>query len=203
MPPHSKPATRQEIIGLADQFIRLKGFNAFSYGDIAGIMDVRNAAIHYHFPSKADLGISVIDEELKRVANGREEWAWLPGDEQIKRIMQAFFDRSRKGMICLTGSLTTDYETFAPEMQQKVVELCDHMVGWLAYSLEKGREERTLHFHGRARDRALLVFSSILSSLLLCRVLGSQIFDRMMEQLLKDLGTTPAKWVEQGPDWLI
>jgi TetR/AcrR family transcriptional repressor of nem operon len=203
MPSQTKPATRSEIIELADQLIRLKGFNAFSYADIAGIMDVRNAAIHYHFPSKADLGISVIDEELKRVAAGRQDWAHLAGDEQIKKIMQGFFDKGRKGMICLTGSLTPDYETFSPQMQQKLVEMCEAILDWVAYCLEKGREERTLHFHGRARDRALLVLSAMFSSLLLARVMGSNVFDRMMDQLLKDLGTSAAKWVEKGPDWLL
>jgi TetR/AcrR family transcriptional repressor of nem operon len=196
-------ATRDEIIGLADQLIRSKGFNAFSYSDISAAMDVRNAAIHYHFPSKSALGISVIDEELARIATSRQEWAHLPGDEQIKRIMQGFFDKSRKGMICLTGSLTPDYETFSPDMQLKVVEMCEAILGWLGNCLEKGREERTLHFHGKAPDRALLLMSTLVSSLLLSRILGPDIFDRMIDQILKDLGTSPAKWEEKSADWLL
>jgi TetR/AcrR family transcriptional regulator, transcriptional repressor for nem operon len=184
-------ATRDEIIGLADQLIRSKGFNAFSYSDISAAMDVRNAAIHYHFPSKSALGISVIDEELARIATSRQEWAHLPGDEQIKRIMQGFFDKSRKGMICLTGSLTPDYETFSPDMQLKVVEMCEAILGWLG------------NFHGKAPDRALLLMSTLVSSLLLSRILGPDIFDRMIDQILKDLGTSPAKWEEKSADWLL
>jgi TetR/AcrR family transcriptional regulator, transcriptional repressor for nem operon len=196
-------ATRDEIIGLADQLIRSKGFNAFSYSDISAAMDVRNAAIHYHFPSKSALGISVIDEEMARIATNRQEWAHLPGDEQVKRIMQGFFDKSRKNMICLTGSLTSDYETLSPDMQLKVVEMCEAILSWMGNCLEKGREERTLHFHGKAPDRALLLMSTLASSLLLSRILGPDIFDRMMDQILKDLGTSPAKWEEKSPDWLL
>jgi TetR/AcrR family transcriptional repressor of nem operon len=196
-------ATRDEIIGLADQLIRTKGFNAFSYSDISTTMDVRNAAIHYHFPSKSALGISVIEEELARIAVNRNEWAYLPADEQIKRFMRGFFDKSRQGMICLTGSLTPDYATLTPDMQQKVVEMCETILDWVGRCLEKGREERTLHFHGKAPDRALLLMSSLVSSLLLSRILGSDVFDRIVDQILKDLGTSPAKWEEKSPDWLL
>jgi len=36
--------TREHIIDLADSLIRKRGFNAFSYSDIATILDIRNAA---------------------------------------------------------------------------------------------------------------------------------------------------------------
>jgi TetR/AcrR family transcriptional repressor of nem operon len=201
--PSGLPATRKEIIDLADQLIRTKGFHGFSYADISGIMEIRNAAVHYHFPSKSGLGIEVIDEELKRMIIDRVKWARLPGDEQIKRIMQGFFDHSRKGQICLIGALTPDYDELTPEMQQKVEEMCETMLGWLDSCLEKGRDERTLHFHGQARDRALLLMSSLMSSLLLSRVMGDTVFERMMDQALKDLGTSPVVWVEKGPEWLL
>ena len=101
-------ATRDQIITLADDLIRTRGFNAFSYADIAGRLNVRNAAIHYYFPSKADLGISVVDNELAAMARLKVEGVDLPGDEQLKTLIRTFFSSSRKGRICLTGSLTPD-----------------------------------------------------------------------------------------------
>ena len=189
-------ATREDILTLADQLIRTKGFNAFSYADISGIMEVRNAAIHYHFPTKEDLGIQVINRELEKMASRKREWQHLAGDEQIKKIMETFFRYSRKGTICLTGSLTSAYETLSPDMQQKVTQMCSSLLTWVTACLEKGRDEMSLHFQGKARDRALLLMSGLLSSLLLSRVLGNTVFDRVMEQFLKDLGTSPGGWVE-------
>ncbi len=100
-------ATREDILSLADRLIRSKGFNAFSYADISGIMEIRNAAIHYHFPTKEDLGIQVINREIERMNRRKREWENLPGDEQVKKIMESFFGNSRQGMICLTGSTDT------------------------------------------------------------------------------------------------
>ncbi|HEY6902347.1 MAG TPA: TetR/AcrR family transcriptional regulator, partial [Puia sp.] len=76
--------TREQIIELADELIRTRGFNAFSYSDISGPLAIRNSAVHYHFPTKVDLGEAVIEAELQRVADIRRELGGLPGDEQLK-----------------------------------------------------------------------------------------------------------------------
>jgi AcrR family transcriptional regulator len=179
--------TRNQIITLADEFIRTRGFNAFSYADIAAIMDLQKPAIHYYFPSKADLGISVIDKELETITRNRDLHHNLPGDEQLKELVHTFFASSRSRKICLTGSLTPEYTTLPQRLQDKVQEMCRSILDWMAACLEKGRAEGRFVFQGTPQDRALLVMSGLLSSLLLSRVLGEDIFDRMIGQLLQDI----------------
>jgi len=179
--------TREKIVELADQLIRTKGFNAFSYADISAPLAIRNAAIHYHFPSKADLGISVIDHEMEQFAAQKCKWEQLPEDEQLKKLFGVFRQRSKQGTICLVGSLTPDYDTLPASMQQKVREMCATLLSWVAQCLEKGRAHRRFDFEGSAEDRALLVMSNLLSSLLFSRVLGGNIFGRMSDRLAKDL----------------
>src|SRR5579859_4739785 len=181
--------TRREILGLADSLIRRKGFNGFSYKNIGGVMDVRNAAIHYHFPLKSDLGIAVIEEDVLQMTRKRRNWESLPGEAQLKGIVEVFFQRSRKGMICLTGALAPAYGTYSDDMQNRVREMCRNILDWMTTCLDKGRREGRLYFHGEAADRALLVASTLLSGLLLSRVLGTEIFDRMIDQQFKDLGS--------------
>jgi len=180
-------ATRENIIDLAEELIRTKGYNAFSYGDIARVLHIRNAAIHYHFPAKADLGISVVDRELKKISDGKEQWADLPGGEQLRKLVETFYGSSRKGWICLNGSLTPDYLTLPPLLQQRVADMCRAILDWMQGCLERGLKDGSLRFEGQPADRALLVVSALLSSLLLSRVLGPEVFDRMLDQLLKDL----------------
>jgi TetR/AcrR family transcriptional regulator, transcriptional repressor for nem operon len=153
-------------------------------------MDIRKPAIHYHFPSKTDLGICVINKELETMAREQGEWKQLPGDQQLKKIVERFFSSSRSGRICLTGSLTPDYVILPPPMQEKVQEMCRAILEWMTTCLEKGRTEGSLHFQGEGKDRALLVMSGLLSSLLLSRVLGNAVFDSMIGQLLEDMGAT-------------
>ena len=56
--------TRSEIIRLAGELIRTVGYNSFSYADISKKLDIKNAAIHYYVPSKADLGVEILEENL-------------------------------------------------------------------------------------------------------------------------------------------
>jgi len=180
-------STNDEILLLADQLIRSKGYNGFSYANLAGIMDVKNAAIHYHFPTKTSLGISVVDAELRRVINSRLDWTHLPGNEQLKQVITIFYHRSLGGQLCLTGSLASEYLTFADEMQEKVREMCRDYQEWMAAILEKGRQDKTLQFEGSPADRALLILSALSVSLLFGRILGGQTFEQMIGLLLKDL----------------
>ncbi|WP_431209766.1 TetR/AcrR family transcriptional regulator [Puia sp. P3] len=179
--------TKEHIIELADELIRKRGFNAFSYSDIAGPLAVRNAAIHYYFPSKSDLGEAVIDQELQRVDEYRRKSERLGGEEQPKLLVGVFRRNNKLRLICLMGSLTPDYDTFEEPMRQKVKEMCTGILDWLGEALERAREEGGLQFEGSAGDRALLVVSTLLSSLLLSRVLGANIFEQMLDQLLRDM----------------
>ena len=55
-----KPAAVSEtsgrILDIAEQLVQTRGFNAFSYADIAVALHITKASLHYHFPSKAVLG---------------------------------------------------------------------------------------------------------------------------------------------------
>lgn len=180
--------TKEKIVSLADKLIREKGFNAFSYKDISEPLQVKNAAVHYHFPSKMDLGIEVVEQELRLLSLNAEKWKKLPEDEQLQKFFGVFRKHCNNGNVCLMGSLAPDYETLPPAMREKVHEMASVIVEWMTNCLEQGRKHKRIHFKGSAGDRALLVISNLQSSLLLSRVLGPSAFTRISRQLLEDLG---------------
>ena len=47
-------STKDKILDLASNMLQEHGYNGFSYGHISKQLGVRNAAVHYHFPTKAD-----------------------------------------------------------------------------------------------------------------------------------------------------
>ena len=59
---------QNRIIDAAENMVRRRGYNGFSYSDIARKTATSKAAIHHHFPRKADLGLLLIrrftDDEL-------------------------------------------------------------------------------------------------------------------------------------------
>ncbi|XLM19461.1 TetR/AcrR family transcriptional regulator, partial [Chromobacterium piscinae] len=62
----SKTDTRKRILDLAEELLLTRGFNGFSYQHISSELGVRNAAIHYHFPKKNDLGVALIQRYRRR-----------------------------------------------------------------------------------------------------------------------------------------
>jgi AcrR family transcriptional regulator len=52
--------TKSKILDLGETLLLKKGFNGFSYADIAASLRIKNSSIHYHFPGKCDLGLGVI-----------------------------------------------------------------------------------------------------------------------------------------------
>lgn len=179
--------TKDKIVSMADRLVRTKGFNAFSYKDIAAPLDIKNAAVHYHFPAKADLGVEVIDQEIEKFNHSTGKWKPLPENEQLGKLVEVFRKHNSQGNICLMGSLATDFETFSPAMQAKVQEMADGIVSWLTNCLEQGRKNKCIHFKGPAGARALIIMSNLQSSLLLSRVMGPAAFRSIADQLLEDL----------------
>src|ERR1700752_4371873 len=85
--------TRQEILNAAEDLLQRRGYNAFSYHHIAVQLGVRNAAIHYHFPSKEDLGVALVQRSQQRFAawiaeTGRLECAWA----RLQAYFQTYLD---------------------------------------------------------------------------------------------------------------
>ncbi|HVU97821.1 MAG TPA: TetR/AcrR family transcriptional regulator [Puia sp.] len=180
--------TREHIIRLADRLIRQRGFNAFSYADIAAVLNIRKAAVHYHFATKSLLGQAVIEEELRRVEGYRQAHPKLGGDLQIRHLVGVFFHNSQCNAVCLMGALTPEFATFDAGMQAMVQRLCVAIREWVGDCLEDARSAGWMRFGGSAMDRAALVVSTLLSSLLLSRVEGAGLFCRMIDRLLEDLG---------------
>ena len=53
-------ATADRILDIAERLVQRRGFNAFSYADVATAVGIRKASLHYHFATKADLGQALI-----------------------------------------------------------------------------------------------------------------------------------------------
>src|SRR5277367_4178237 len=54
-------AAATAILDVAERLAQTRGYNGFSYADIAVQLGVTKASLHYHFPSKAELGFALIE----------------------------------------------------------------------------------------------------------------------------------------------
>ena len=51
------------------RLVQVRGYNAFSYADVAAELHLTKAALHYHFAGKAELGEALIARYAARFAD--------------------------------------------------------------------------------------------------------------------------------------
>ena len=182
--------SKRTILNLAESFLQDKGFNGFSYAHIAGELGVKNAAIHYHFPSKEELGIAVI----KRY---RERFKLWVNNSRVKELshegkLDWFFSiytnmRADKGKVCLVGSMEAEFNTIPDALQIEVQTLHKEMLAWLKLTLKEGRDEGAFHFNGEPADKAALIMSTLQGGLQMARALGTKKVHDVVAQIKLDL----------------
>ena len=62
--------TASRILDSAESLVQIRGFNGFSYADVAGELSLTTASLHYHFPGKAELGRALIARYAQRFNDG-------------------------------------------------------------------------------------------------------------------------------------
>ncbi|MCW2293040.1 MULTISPECIES: TetR/AcrR family transcriptional regulator [Pseudomonas] len=58
--------TAERILDIAERLIRSRGYQGFAFREIAEIIGIKSASIHYHFPAKKDLVEAVMKRYLAR-----------------------------------------------------------------------------------------------------------------------------------------
>ena len=58
--------TPARILDIAERLVQIRGFNGFSYADVAAELQITTAALHYHFTGKPQLGLALIDRYAAR-----------------------------------------------------------------------------------------------------------------------------------------
>lgn len=177
--------TRSEIIRLAGELIRSVGYNSFSYADISKKLGIKNAAIHYYFPSKSDLGVEVIRENLTAFNKLIENWKNLDCRQQFSNYIHMHDSFIKKSWVCVVGSLSPSYDTLPENMQKELKRLVNTILEWLTDLLNNGRENKVFSFIETPRTKAFMIHSALLSSLQMNKVLKNDVYKSIQEGLLK------------------
>jgi AcrR family transcriptional regulator len=182
--------SKRTILNLAEAFLQDKGFNGFSYAHIASELGVKNAAIHYHFPTKEDLGCAVIQRYRDRfklwVNNARVKD--LPPQEKLDWFFSIYTaTRADKGKVCLVGSMEAEFNSIPAALQHDVQALHKELLTWLEAALSEGREAGVFQFNGEPANKAALILSSLQGALQMARALGTKKFRDVVEQMKLDL----------------
>lgn len=184
-----KKDTKKKILDIAESLLQSRGFHAFSYHHIASQLGVKNAAIHYHFPSKIDLAVAIVARYRHRF----ERWSETLDKDQatIHVRFDAYLDICRyfieSGKICVLGMMAAEFNTMDERVQDEIEELQNQTIRWFTGVLEQGRDSGVFRFPGEASQKAMQLACLLQGAMLFAQVRDAKAFEQVVEQIKAEL----------------
>jgi len=183
--------TREQIIDTAYRLLRQRGMNGFSYRDISEPLGVKNAAIHYHFPSKMDLVKALIEEHHQALRKRTAEFMAYggPARPQLEGMFHFTLNECECGReVCMVGALAVDYEELPKDCKAALDIFMMDTVTWLTKVLDSGRQQKEFEFRGGAQSKAISILAMIQGARQLARIHGAKMLEYTFNQIRTDLG---------------
>ncbi len=165
--------TSERILDIAEHLIQTRGFNGFSYADIAAELKITKASLHYHFQTKTRLGESLVDRyhgnflQLLADIDKRHEHAL----DKLRAYAKIYTKVLEAGRLCLCGMLASDYATLPESLQERVRHFFEANELWLKNVLANGREKNEIAFASKPLDAARYVIGTLEGAMLIARTL--------------------------------
>jgi TetR/AcrR family transcriptional repressor of nem operon len=169
-------ATAEQILDIAQMLMQTRSYSAFSYQDIADTLGIRKASIHYHFATKADLGVAVVDRYVEHFGSALAAMA-----EDSSRSSLALLDfycepylqfARTDDRVCLCGALAAETLALPIEMRERVARFFRYHQAWLERILARGAQCGEFKLSAPAARTARMIFGAMQGALIVKRTTG-------------------------------
>lgn len=185
------PDTRKAILKRAERYLQDAGFASFSFRDLANDLGIKSASVHYHFRSKEELGVALLQryqELFTRWAESRKAVGSPKSD-----LLQWFeYEQHlcRAGDICPGGAFGAEFAVLPERVREELGKLHEVQRQWMRATLETGRQLGEIRAIGKVEDQAEMVLAALQGGLKIARASKDpKAFDGMLEQLKVTLFT--------------
>lgn len=188
-------STMTRILDVAERLLQVRGYNGFSYGDVATELDITRAALHYHFPGKAELGRALVERYATRFSGALAQLdAGAPdAATKLRGYVALYTDVLSADRMCLCGMLAAEHRTLPEVLQQAVCEFFSANANWLRKVVQEGCADGSMRCPGTADATASILLSALEGAMLISRLDGHvDRFTAMANGLLDTLVTTRA-----------
>ena len=171
MRPKRNATTAARILDVAERLVQVRGFNAFSYADIAEALGIRKASLHHHFATKTALGVALVTR-YRRDFLAALESIEADRDRSIERLegyIALYRTVLRKRRMCMCGMLAADVATLPSPMRDGVADFFRENEQWLTGVLAAGKKRGELRFAGSPAAMAAFFVSSLEGAMLVAR----------------------------------
>jgi len=186
-------ATVDKILDLAHHLLINRGYNGFSYADIAEAASISKPSIHHHFPTKADLGVAVVRryrEQIQAVQAAAQQAGMNP-----KELLQAYIGHWRQCIaeqeapFCVCAMLAAELPSLPDTIRAEVQTHFQDQGAWLTAVLRAGGADGSLPPQADPAQQAEQILALVHGGMLSARALNNPaVFEKLAQQLLNTLG---------------
>jgi len=136
--------TRTTLLDHAERAVRQRGYNGFSYADLARDVGIRKASIHHHFPKKADLAFSLIERYAGRVSERLAEiCAREPTAAARLRAYHQLYRAALAGgaQVCLCVAFSAGRDSLTDPVLEQLNAFHRDSVDWLQTVFEQAAQD--------------------------------------------------------------
>lgn len=157
---------REQILDVAETMIRTAGFNGFSTRDVAGKVGIKAASVHYHFPTKADMGAAVAERYTDRFLEVLGDPSRFTDDPH--RAAALYIDAFRRalvrdGRLCLCAVLGAEIGSLPAEVGGHTRVFFKKNIDWLRRALSASSKISA----ARARAHAIHILAALEGAMIL------------------------------------
>ncbi|MEO1660867.1 MAG: TetR/AcrR family transcriptional regulator [Pseudomonadota bacterium] len=183
--------TRTALLDSAERAARQRGFDAFSYADLARGVGIRKASIHHHFPVKADLAFGLIERYAARFSETLTDIdrGHLHAAGKLRAFHQVYRGALAGGtQLCLCVSMSAGRDSFSAPVLEQLTQFHSDSATWLAQVFARGAEDGTVANINEASAEAHATLALMEGAQLIARAAEDiTLFDRATAAFLSRL----------------
>jgi TetR/AcrR family transcriptional repressor of nem operon len=182
--------TKAQIISLGRDYIQQIGYPSFSFRQIAGELGIKNAAVHYHFPAKEDLGVAVIEKDrsdFEAMGIALQHRSPVEKAEAVLKLYEQYFNNGQK--LCLIGICGSAYSELPSKMQVAAKLHLQNISIWLEETFAAGKVTGEFKFQSDPKTMATQWVNMLPGTLISGRILGREYFFQSQSTLRQSLNS--------------
>lgn len=113
---------KEKLIEVAQTLVQEKGYQGFSFHDLSAAVGITTASIHYHFPTKAHLGIALIQGYRscfeKMITDVRAKHN--SPKAQFEAMLDIFNGTLGSDKICICGALSGEFHGLPEDVREEL-----------------------------------------------------------------------------------
>lgn len=174
----SSPPRRDELLEIAERMIRTEGYNGFSTRNVATAAGIKAASVHYHFPTKSDIGAAVTRRYTDRFITALGDPARFAGDGSAATA--AFIAMFRHALhedrqLCLCAVLGAEAGGLPDAVRAETRFFFERNLAWLTAALAGGSSTVDA-----AQTRAIHLLAALEGAMIIAMMLNDEtVFERV------------------------